>query len=312
MNADARVTGMNPSLLRMDASPHLAAIAFFDQFDRPLTSVEAVRFALGAAPAADALDVPGAVRTDGHWHLPGREAAVEERKRRYLSSQRKFARARRAASLMALVPSVRMVAVSGSLAFANAKEDSDIDLFMVTAPGTIWITRLLVVGALALLRLRPDERSHRDRICMNFFVDETVMDLSGLRHGADDPGFLYLVAAFVPLYDADGMGDDGVAARFFRANAWVRGLLPGWAPERASIRRRVDALRGHAWSTGVLRRLEPLARRLQERLFPAAIREMMNRDSRVVVNDHVLKFHVHDTHIAQRERLRATLSNFTA
>lgn len=291
----------------MPVSPILAAIAFFDQFDRPLTSAEAVRYAFGRATPTESLDVHGAIHTEGYWHLPGRESIVAERKRRYLLSQKKFARARRIAKWMSLVPTVRMVAICNSLGLANAKEDSDIDLFVVTSPGAVWITRFIVVSVLASLRMRPDGQTHRDRVCMSFFVDEDAMDLSRLRIDDDDMGFLYFVSTFLPVYDA-GRAGNGVAERFFSSNGWVRERLPQWTPERASVRWAVPRRLWSLGSMGVLRRFEVVARRFQERLFPKEIREMMNRDTRVVVGDRVLKFHVHDRRAEQRERFRSTLA----
>jgi hypothetical protein len=43
-----------------------------------------------------------------------------------------------------------------------------------------------------------------------------------------------------------------------------------------------------------MRAFETPAKRLQSKMFPERIRGMMNRDTRVVVNDDVLKFHVDD------------------
>ncbi|MBI1961160.1 MAG: hypothetical protein HYS45_00485, partial [Parcubacteria group bacterium] len=47
--------------------------------------------------------------------------------------------------------------------------------------------------------------------------------------------------------------------------------------------------------------LSSLARAVQQKKFPAAIRELANRDTRVRVEEGLLKFHVNDRRVAHME-----------
>ena len=286
----------------------LAALCYFDLFSYPLTTEEVRRFRycqhgggwrsgdgsrvaarpVGAQEVRDALKRLPVSESRGFWFLSGRPAPVAERERRYRLAEPKFRRARRVAFLLGLLPSVRLAAVCNSLAWTHAHEDSDIDLFVVVRPGTIWVTRFLVAATLQLLGLRPDGRTQADRICLSFLVTEDYLDLARLALEPDDPYLRYWISSLVPLYDAGG-----VFEAFLAANRWVVDRLPGFAAPQAGHRRRV-----RSWPFVPLmppmRRLEGLARRWQLRHFPDSIRRTANLSSDVVVSDDILKFHVRD------------------
>lgn len=291
----------------------LATLAFFDLFDYPLTFAELLRHryklegersseAWNASDAMEALKDAAFGQKDGFWFLAGREEIAATRQRRFRLSAKKQARAKRVAAFLRCLPSVRMVAVCNSLAIANADHESDIDLFVVCRTGTLWATRLLVVGALALLGLRPTEQSHADKVCMSFFVSETALDLSCYALEQGDTYLRYWIATLAPVYD-----HGGTYVRFMNANAWTHDILPGTRPDSVSG----SAAEPPRWSAPllpVLRGLDAAARRLQMRKFPAQIVSMANVDSRVVVSDDVLKFHVGDRRAEFERRFREKLN----
>ncbi len=272
----------------------LATLAYFDLFEYPLTLVELRRFRYrfseddappDAAEVLAALSDDAIGERDGYYFLAGKGAIVDERRRRYRLAEKKFARARRVAAWMRLLPSVRLIAVCNSLAIANADERSDIDLFVVARRGTLWVTRLVAVGTLAIMGLRPAGEDHADKVCMSFFLSDNHLDISDMAQRPDDTYLRYWIATLVPIYDA---GDTHAA--FLAANAWISDRLP-------AVRRDPRPPGEHVSAGAVFRLLaaaEPFAKRLQERMFPAEIRDLAGKDTRVVVTDDVLKFHVND------------------
>jgi predicted nucleotidyltransferase len=273
----------------------LAALCYFDLFRYPLTVEELRRYRFGGpattptvAETEAALATLPIERHDGFYCLSGRAANIIERQRRYRLAEPKFRRARRFVRALSLLPSVRLVAVCNSLAMSNAHEESDIDLFVVVRPGTIWTTRLIAAGALALLGLRPDQKTGADRLCLSFLVTEEALDLSRVAIAPTDPYLNYWVATLVPLYDAGGVFD-----RFVAANVWVGELLPGFTAPQPGHRRALT-VRLTAPVGGLMRLIEPAAKRLQYWLFPQIIRDQANRSSDVLVSDQILKFHVRD------------------
>ena len=86
--------------------------------------------------------------------------------------------AKRAAKLLAKIPSIKMVAVTGNLAMENATKESDIDLMIVTDANTLWLSRLLALILLAMFRIpfrRAGRAKEQDRLCLNLWLDETVL-----------------------------------------------------------------------------------------------------------------------------------------
>jgi hypothetical protein len=274
-----------------------SALAFFDIFKQPLTLMETCRWQYGSGEPANVNDVYDCL--NGHceaqyglFSLPLASAEPRLRSQRYRLSERKFRRARRFAAFARLLPSVRLVAVGNSLAWSNAEEGSDIDIFLVTKPGTVWTTRLMLAAPLMLLRLRPTPQNQKDKLCLSFIVSQDNLDLSGLKIGPDDVYLSFWLAGLVPIYDAGN-----VMKELWKANKNLLSVLPGAYPRRPAHRRSVSILPSDKVAEMILdimRGLEPLARLVQKWRFPSVIRSMANMDSRVVINDRVLKFHVDD------------------
>lgn len=267
----------------MDAARR--AVAWFDGFGFPVTAEEVVRY------ADEVVDRP--VVTDGFLFMPGRTGFVDERMRRQRYAERKFRRALRVGSFLAALPGVRMIGVANTLAFDAARDESDIDLFVVVKNGWLWTFRLLAVGLLKTFGLRPYEGGGRDAICLSFIIDETALDLSPLAIG-NDRYLAVWIASLVPIFDRQG-----TYKKFWDANTWIRAMLPNAYLRETSVRRRVrQFVRMPAFGRSLI---EEVARRIQSRRFPSEIKSMMNRDTRVVVTDHILKFHTNDRRAEYRD-----------
>ncbi|MBI3914970.1 MAG: hypothetical protein HY327_12395 [Chloroflexi bacterium] len=195
----------------------LQSIQYADLFDYPLTPDEIHRYLIGIrTPRAEithALDDParlnGAIaRVGGYVTLPRREHLVAERARLRAHAQKQMPRARFYARLIAQLPFVRMIALTGALAMQNAR-DGDIDLMIVTAPRRLWLTRALIIALVYLARARGD------KLCPNFLVTENALELRERN--------LYTaheIAQMIPFY---GMA---IYARLRALNAWAETFLP--------------------------------------------------------------------------------------
>ncbi|OGD31814.1 hypothetical protein A3C91_00090 [Candidatus Azambacteria bacterium RIFCSPHIGHO2_02_FULL_52_12] len=89
-------------------------------------------------------------------------------------TEKKLAQARYALALLKIVPFVRAIAVTGSVSFGNAKEASDLDLFILTKRGRVWTVRLLALAVLELLGKRRDRAAKTGKICLNYFMAESA------------------------------------------------------------------------------------------------------------------------------------------
>lgn len=77
--------------------------------------------------------------------------------------------------LISLFPQIKLVGLSGSISMMNAKEDDDIDLFIITAKNRLFTGRLIALVFAELLRLRRRRgliRQSKDKVCLNLFFDE--------------------------------------------------------------------------------------------------------------------------------------------
>lgn len=154
--------------------------------------------------------------------------------------QRKLARAREIAEQLHSMPFVRLVAVGNSVAMGTAMELSDIDLFVVTAPGRLWTARFSLVLRAKWLGLTKRPGKTADQADFGFWVDETALDLGviALRNDPpritsrgseqshprdvivrragrlDDPYLSRWVATLIPLVDRGGVYQRLIAANW--------------------------------------------------------------------------------------------------
>jgi hypothetical protein len=121
-------------------------LAYADVFDYPLTALEVYRYLTSTKATFEevtrALSDESLFSQSGEYFtLRGREAIVETRKRRFEIGARLWPKAARYGRIIAMLPFVRMVAVTGSLAMNNSDEGKDVDYMIITAPNHLWTCR---------------------------------------------------------------------------------------------------------------------------------------------------------------------------
>src|SRR5258706_7289179 len=101
----------------------LETLAYSDIFDFPLTIDELHRFLVQPASLQDldqcAAGMKDVDRRDGYFYLRGREEIVEIRTHRQDASRKVFKRAITYRRILAALPFIRMVALTGSLTMLN-------------------------------------------------------------------------------------------------------------------------------------------------------------------------------------------------
>jgi hypothetical protein len=227
----------------------LRTVAYADLFDHPLGPAEVHRWLIGAratpAEVVAALDDPTlpVERTRGLVHLPGRGAIVATRERRVAASARLWADARRWGGVVARLPLVRGVAVTGALAMDNAEPGGDVDLFVLARPGRVWTCRALVIAVVRLAALRGV------RLCPNF-----VLGTDHLALAQRDLFTAHEIAQMVPIARTAWLD------AFFAANAWTLAILPNAGPSTSAPRAAAGPLVRAAGAVLASRVLDPLER----------------------------------------------------
>lgn len=155
-------------------------LLYFEIFSYPLTAEEVFRFS--NCPGADVDEVrdklkglvtAGLVFEFGHFFQTQKNPAWEacrlecnERAERLLPIARRMAR------FIGGFPFIRGVFVSGSLSKHCMNADSDIDFFLITEPGRLWLARTLLVFFKKIFLLN----SHK-YFCVNYFVDTEHLEI---------------------------------------------------------------------------------------------------------------------------------------
>lgn len=73
------------------------------------------------------------------------------------------------------IPWIKMLAVTGSVACFNADDNDDIDIFIITDKGRVWLTRLFVVTLLKILNKYPNENNSTGKFCPNLYIDTSKL-----------------------------------------------------------------------------------------------------------------------------------------
>ncbi|MDO9399115.1 MAG: hypothetical protein Q7T79_00290 [bacterium] len=276
-------------------------IVFFDMFNYPLTLSEIWQFLSIKCELVEVFDIlengiDEISLRNGFYFLFGKEKNIIERLARYNFADRKFKRAIFITKIYKFIPWIEMIGMTNLFGARNLKDNSDIDLFIITSDKRIWLTRFLCVGIIKLLGWRPQTNNRRDKICLSFYVSLSSLNLEKLRLGQNDLGFTYWLAGLTPLYNVDG-----AYQKLIDANQWLTASLPNKKTE-AKLQKASQSNfllprtpgTGEVLGMRVLNRLEQQSKVLQLKILPQKLKNMMNCDSRVVINDQMIKLHSND------------------
>lgn len=286
---------------------------YFDIFDYPLTAMEIFQWLYAnyglktndyrLSDVLDALESSQYLKDriatqDGFYFLKWREAIVQTRLKRYNLAQRKFKRLLWVSKFFSYFPFIQMTAVCNTLAYNNTKDESDIDLFIVAKENRTWLVRFLTVSFLTLIRLRPKPYNLKDKICLSFFVDEKNLDLKKFAM-TNDIYLPYWIAQLVPVYQRED-----IFRKFLSQNKWIKETISNHSKYNLNQARLVKNI----FSTEIVKRIfefindqllfnlpSYLVKKYQNQVLPDHLRAMANKDTRVVINDGVLKFHDNDS-----------------
>jgi hypothetical protein len=196
----------------------LSTVAYSDVFEYPLQASEVHRYLHGinatlemTAAALARCSGPGRQlsRVHDYYTLRGRERLVDARRARALRAQRLWPTAVRFGRAIGCLPFVRMVAVTGSLAWDNPDDSADIDYLIVTEPDRLWTCRWLVGAVVRAARLEGVQ------LCPNYVVSRRALRLAEQNlYGA------YELARMTPVVGLT------MYRRLRRANPWAAAYLP--------------------------------------------------------------------------------------
>ncbi len=276
----------------------LSTLAYHDIFDYPLTSEETHKYLIGKKASKKSISSALVILASSNvilseaknlkqnylYALRSRNKIFRIRRQREKYSEIKLKHALFFSKLLTLIPTIRLVAVSGALAMENSPKTDDIDLLIVTSKNNLWTTRFLANILLIPFKRSPGDKKKTDRACLNLFVDEKQLRFQ--------PKNLYIaheICQLKPIWDRNK-----TYSQLIKANVWVKKFLPNWEapspviPAYAGIHPKNRALYKKSVVSGQLSIVERILRSFQ-------LSYMRSKISTERIGEHQLFFHPTNT-----------------
>lgn len=202
----------------------IALLLYFDVFEYPLREKEIYKY-LHLSPeerdiASECLQnlvKEGLInQNDNYFYTGSGVSKVSRRKEANELARKRMKTATRFSKIISWFPFVRGVYLSGSLSKGAMKKDDDIDYFIVTEPGRLWIARTL----LTLFKKVFLFNSYRN-FCINYFTDtENLKVEEHNRYTATEIVFL------MPVYNY------AIYQKMLAENPWVNNYYQGFTMDQ--------------------------------------------------------------------------------
>jgi hypothetical protein len=188
----------------------LKYICYFDIFSHPLQKRELLR--LCATNEADLsaalkdLEAQGVLTTANDYYSiqENIQTLISDRKAKEKRAEKYFEKLPFYARLIRAFPFVKGIAISGSLSKNVMHDDGDIDYFIITDKGRLWICRTFLVVFKKIFLLNS-----KKYFCVNYFVDEENLFIP------DENIFTaFEIQYLLPVYNNELIG------KFRTANNW--------------------------------------------------------------------------------------------
>lgn len=252
---------MNLALIR--------TLLYFDIFSYPLTSDELFDYTGIPAPQRghalrflDQLIQQGVIGfSEGFYYFGNRSSVVSRRIQGNRRAKKRMRSARIFSRIISSFPYVRCVMLSGSISKSYMGNNDDIDYFIITHPGRLWIARTL----LTLFKKLFLFNSHRN-FCINYFVDTNHLAIREQnRFTATEIAFL------LPMYNKN------LYQKVMRTNEWIKEYYPSFSKSHSFAADTAPFIKvwlEHLLDNGFGAKLEDWLFRHSQRIIRDKFREM--------------------------------------
>ena len=197
----------------------IKTLLYYDIFNYPLTATEIFRFCQSKqtqkeinAALDDLVRERHVFKFDDLYSLQNSKELIDRRLSGNQAAHRMLPVAQKQARLIARFPFVRAVMASGSLSKGYIDDESDLDFFIVTEPGKLWIARtLLVIYKRIFLG-----NSHK-RFCVNYFIDSEHLTIEEKNLFTATE-----LATVIPLFSYT------LYTALHHENVWLRKFFPNY------------------------------------------------------------------------------------
>ena len=199
----------------------LNALIYYDIFDHPLSYEELCRSSIlhkvnsgrKIREAIHKLQARGLIGEKKQYYFLGKKDwSVDSRLAEKNRVNRFMKIARISSRLIATFPFVRGIFISGALSKDRVEKKGDIDFFIITEPGKLWIARTLLVMFKKLFLFNSYKY-----FCLNYFIDENSLETPNKNlYTATD------VVTLIPVYNLKIYED------FVQINKWAYAYYPNY------------------------------------------------------------------------------------
>jgi hypothetical protein len=155
------------------------------------------------------------------YTLPQYSIYIKNRLNRQHISQNKLHKAKFYINLLSKVPFIKLIGITGSVSMFNAKDNDDIDLFIITSENRVWtgrITAIILAEMLRIRRRRTDWKNLKNKICLNLFFDQKNLHIMKFKQTE------YIAHEVLQLKPI--INKDATYQKFLEANEWVFDFFP--------------------------------------------------------------------------------------
>lgn len=146
-------------------------------------------------------------------------ACIEKRRKGNQMAEGALEKARERAQFISRFPFVEAVGVSGSLSKGYYDQNSDIDFFVITRHGKLWITRTLL-----MLYKKIFLFNSRKYFCINYFMSSASLEVEEKnRFTATE------IKTLIPFQGKEKLSE------FYQKNQWVSGLFGPFEPNMEAV-----------------------------------------------------------------------------
>lgn len=202
----------------------IKTLVYYDVFQHPLLADELREFsAIQPLPSIAAFNqtlnemvLHGQLFKVGRFYALRNDAAMaEKRESGNALAQQYMNKALNRARFIWKFPFVEAVYLSGSMSKGVMAPDGDVDFFIITRPGKLWLARTLLIAYKKLFLLNSYKF-----FCVNYFIDTNHLTIEEQN--------LFTATEVVTLVPAC---DNGWYDAFFKANKWVAKYYPNARPQ---------------------------------------------------------------------------------
>lgn len=215
----------------------LKTLLYFDIFHYPLKARELRKFCgINTAPEEVESELGffeklGYLQCKDGFYTSSQEdisMLIDRRIKGNIQATEMLKKAAKYSILISYFPFVRGICLSGSLSKGYADKDSDVDYFIITEPGRLWLCRMM----LAVFKRLFLFNSHK-YFCVNYFIDSQSLEIPDKN--------IYTATELTTLV---ATYNTNMHRKLIQANAWIKSYFPNTLLEYISTE---DIPANNAW-----------------------------------------------------------------